>query len=622
MYAKRIQLTNYGPIDKLDIELPFDGETPKPVVLVGQNGSGKSIVLSHVVNGLLNAKDTVYPATPEVQPGRVYKLKSNYYIKSGSHFSFARVDFEDGWFVSEITTLRPKREYPEVPPGIPGTPAEAMWQELDPNSRDHADSNWFVDNAAFNRLEQAFAANCVLYFPFNRFEEPAWLNKDNLTNPVGYDDRKRMVAHTQRVAIATSPLHDNRNWVYDVLYDRRVPETRSVRVPLPSPDGADPWYLEAERAETRDHDEAVLRTVLQIVRRVLRDDSKASFRVSRRGNRYIALHGDHGVIVPNLFQLSSGETSLLNLFLCILRDFESAGSRFSGADDIRGIVVVDEVDVHLHAVHQFEVLPDLIRLFPNVQFLMTTHSPLFVLGMQRVFGEDGFGLYRLPDGLRISPEEFSEFGDAYRTLTSTHRFVDDIRRAVEKAQKPVLLTEGETDRRYVERASELLGFQALLARFEVRDGGGSGNLAKIWKYPMTDLIPQKVLLLFDCDTNRPDGVRGNLFQRTIPHHPENPVTKGIENLFDRATLERAARHSPSYVDVEREHKAIERGVETVIPEKWVINADEKANLCGWLCQDGDQADFRHFRAVFDLIAEVVGLTPSEAAALCDSEGTS
>ena len=46
MYAKRIQIDNYGPIDQLDITFPFEGDIPKPVVLVGENGSGKSILLS------------------------------------------------------------------------------------------------------------------------------------------------------------------------------------------------------------------------------------------------------------------------------------------------------------------------------------------------------------------------------------------------------------------------------------------------------------------------------------------------------------------------------------------------------------------------------------------------
>ena len=622
MHTKRIQLTNYGPIDKLDIQLPFADETPKPAVFVGQNGSGKSILLAHVVNGLLRAKDIVYPATPEVEPGRVYKLKTNFYIKSGSQFSFSRVDFENGWYVSEITTIRAKGDYSEVPSGIPDTDAEPMWKQLSDASNDHSQPSGEVSFSVFNTLTETFANNCVLYFPFNRFEDPAWLNKDNLTSQAGYVDSRRMRDHTGRQAIATSPLQDNRNWLFDLIYDRRVPETRSVRVPMPSARGKEPWYIEAEQAEIRDKDEASLKTALQVVQHVLRDHSNASFRLSRRGNRFVGLHDDQGMIVPNIFQLSSGEISLLNLFLSILRDFEWAGTSFSSATDIRGIVVVDEVDLHLHAVHQFEVLPFLVRMFPNVQFLMTTHSPLFVLGMQKVFGTDGFGLYRLPDGQRITAEEFSEFGDAYDTFSSTRTFLDDIRRAIEEVQQPVLLTEGETDRKYLQRASELLGTQALLERIKVQDAGGSGNLANIWKYPMADLLPQKVLLLFDCDTNRRNGDRRNLSQRTVPNHPENPIKRGIENLFGRETLTKASEHNSSYIDIEREHSATERGVETVIPEKWTINPNEKTNLCDWLCDNGTQHDFKHFREIFDLAEEALGLGPSGTPTIHSGSGHS
>ena len=78
MYIKRIQLVNYGPIDHLDITFPFEGDTPKPVVLVGENGSGKSILLSHIVNGMVSAKDIIYPETPEVEEGRVYKIRASF----------------------------------------------------------------------------------------------------------------------------------------------------------------------------------------------------------------------------------------------------------------------------------------------------------------------------------------------------------------------------------------------------------------------------------------------------------------------------------------------------------------------------------------------------------------
>ena len=40
-----------------------------------------------------------------------------------------------------------------------------------------------------------------------------------------------------------------------------------------------------------------------------------------------------------------------------------------------GIVMIDEIDMHLHPAWQQTVLPDLQRAFPNIQFIVTTHSP-------------------------------------------------------------------------------------------------------------------------------------------------------------------------------------------------------------------------------------------------------
>ena len=194
---------------------------------------------------------------------------------------------------------------------------------------------------------------------------------------------------------------------------------------------------------------------LQIVRAIL-GNVDVDFKLGNRNNRVLSLVSQRELLVPNVFQLSSGETSLLNLFLSILRDFEWSGARFSTTEEIRGIVVVDEIDLHLHAIHQHEVVPSLIKMFPKVQFIVTTHSPLFVLGMQKAFGEDGFALYRLPQGQQISPEEFSEFGDAYKAFAETQTFSVDVQAAIGKSQKPIVFVEGITDKRYIEKAANSL----------------------------------------------------------------------------------------------------------------------------------------------------------------------
>ncbi len=42
------------------------------------------------------------------------------------------------------------------------------------------------------------------------------------------------------------------------------------------------------------------------------------------------------------------------------------------------IVLIDEIDCHLHPKWQLNIIPAMRTLFPNTQFIMTTHSPLIV----------------------------------------------------------------------------------------------------------------------------------------------------------------------------------------------------------------------------------------------------
>ena len=304
---------------------------------------------------------------------------------------------------------------------------------MNSEENDYFDSNFSANNKS--KIQELIAKRCCLYFPPNRFEEPAWLNEENLKAHAQYMDLKHIQDHTERKVINYSPLRDNQNWLFELVYDRAVFEvqTNQMNLPLKDSDITIPisMFSGYSGQATRTYD-----ATLQMIRIVTRRED-IRFGIGRRNNRVVSLVSKAtGQIVPNIFQLSSGETSLLNLFLSVIRDFDLSEASFDNAPDIRGIVVVDEIDLHLHAIHQHEVLPELIRLFPNVQFVVTTHSPLFVLGMQRAFGEDGFVLYRLPQGQRISPEEFSEFGDAYQAFVATRTFNEDIQAAIQSSLKP------------------------------------------------------------------------------------------------------------------------------------------------------------------------------------------
>ena len=615
MYARRAQIVNYGPISQLDIDFPFDGDVPKPVVLVGANGSGKSILLSHIVNGLVSAKDRAYPETPEVETGKVFKVRSGSYIRSGTEFYFSKVDFEDGLFIGEVRSRRQKREYESMPPELLLGDAKAIWEKMGADSNDNLDSNIFSESS--NKISDIFFKNCALYFPPNRFEEPAWLNEENLNIRAGFMNLKRLQGYTSRRLISYLSLHDNQDWLFGVVYDRAVFEAQTRNFPFPIANSDQSIALPVLTGYSGIAT-SVFDIALEIVRRVMKGDQGARFGIGPRLNRVVSLHGGAGQIVPNIFQLSSGETSLLNLFLSILRDFDISGTSFTRADEIRGIAVVDEIDLHLHTVHQHEILPSLMRMFPKVQFVVTTHSPLFVLGMAQTFGEDGFAIYRLPQGQQISPEEFTEFGDTYHAFTATSKFSDDIRSAVRGAQAPILYMEGKTDVQYLGKAAELLGKEAILEGVEIEEGGGTGGLTNIWRALLNlsdSLVPRKVVLLFDSDYPGDPDEKGNRLKRKNPRQNEHPIEKGIENMFSRATLDEALTHNKAFFNVEQERTAIYDGEEKLIPEKWTVNDKHKTNLCDWLCENGTAEHFQHFQVIFDLLEESLGSPKNE---VCNS----
>ena len=578
----------------MDVTLPFLKDEPKPVVLVGENGSGKTIVLSHIVNGLIMAKDLVYPETPEVETNRVYKLRDNSYIHTDRDFYFSRIDFKDDLYVTEFRTRLLKNQYQDEPIGINESTRDS-WDSLKADSNDHQDTTIKKNNEQI--IRDTIQKNCVLYFPANRFEEPAWLNERNLTSYADLTESEYIVGYTARKIVNTMVLKENQDWLYGLAYDMQAFEINLL------PFGSSSLRLfGGHRGPATD----VFNLALRVVREILGDQGYR-FGIGFRHSRTVSLMRNDINVVPNIFQLSAGETSLLNLFLSILRDYDATSITFSQPEEIAGIVVVDEIDLHLHSRFQFDVLPKLIKMFPRIQFIVTTHSPLFVLGLRNCLGEEGFSLLRLPSGQSISPEEFGEFESAYQSFAYTERFLSDVSIAIERSQLPVVYVDGDTDVDYLHRAAQLLDQEWILEKLNLHGANGEGNLNKIWEAGRADNFPtQRMVLMYDSENRGLDSNRGNLFRRKIPIQSEHLVEKGIENLFDENTLRKALRHKPAFIDIISE-SGIRRGVQICAQESWMVNGDEKRNLCDWLCENGTQDDFRHFHSVFEILVETLNL---------------
>jgi predicted ATPase len=87
----------------------------------------------------------------------------------------------------------------------------------------------------------------------------------------------------------------------------------------------------------------------------------------------------------SLSALSDGYRSVLSIALELVHQLErsfGANIVFGGLDvnepriDLPGIVLIDEVDIHLHPSWQAKIGEWFLKFFPNMQFIVTTHSPL------------------------------------------------------------------------------------------------------------------------------------------------------------------------------------------------------------------------------------------------------
>ena len=109
MYIKEIQIQNYGPLDNINLNLESDTSSNPilPLIFVGKNGSGKTLLLSFIVDSLIEIKRHKYSVLQEVEKDQYFKLGKKDYIKYSQYYSYINIEFK--WqdktgYSTELTT--------------------------------------------------------------------------------------------------------------------------------------------------------------------------------------------------------------------------------------------------------------------------------------------------------------------------------------------------------------------------------------------------------------------------------------------------------------------------------------------------------------------------------------
>ena len=126
--------------------------------------------------------------------------------------------------------------------------------------------------------------------------------------------------------------------------------------------------LAAERPAAAD----VLTAVAGTVARFL--PGYSNFRVD--GDKRPELLIDHGGVALKVSQLSDGERGMLAMVLDLTRRLAQANPALTDPGrKAEAVVLIDEIDLHLHPQWQRQIVRNLTTAFPRCQFIATTHSP-------------------------------------------------------------------------------------------------------------------------------------------------------------------------------------------------------------------------------------------------------
>lgn len=552
MYVNNIKIKNYGSIEEFEINANFNEDgSPKPIILMGKNGSGKTLLLSQIIQAILLYKSDKYNEMPEKDKNQLYKIMSTAYIKNDKEESFVSVSFDNK-----------KYNYVEVMSKNPNSTIEKnSYPDYTSKLRNNAD---FKETGMYNDKtgELDYDKNVCLYFPVDRHYIPGWKN-NNLKSNIGAENR--IIGINTRNILCNTIQNDFEGFIINsvvdqYLYDHKVFVQNNGKFIVDSLGNPVINYIGKNNS--------IINFINSILSEFKNDKyNRKRLYISRKENRKIGVmgiksNGDDEEIIDSFSKLSTGEYSLLSMFTAILMDYDKTQSNNSfNFHDINGIVLIDEAELNLHIDLQMNALPRLMKKFKNVQFIITTQSPFLIYGINDVY-KGACDIYDMPKGIQVENIiDLSEVKKSYDALIEHNEdlfsLVNQTKNEIKDSSDDlIVITEGKTDPIYLKVAKDKLGVlkdkKIKFIGLKTKDANkyqdeGWSALNKLAD-AMT-VVPQNipVVLLYDRDVlikemleNKYVEFSENIYKMCIPipSHRSDSKDLCIEHYFKDSELKR------------------------------------------------------------------------------------
>jgi predicted ATP-binding protein involved in virulence len=480
MYLQKAIFKNIAPFG--DLHLTFN-ET-EIMIFSGVNGKGKTTFLSYIADAFFEiARQAKFQDVLE-DDTKYYRVTSGTNILNKALYSLVYLRFVDDGENFDYIEIVGKLDQTQYD-------SDVILEDKVPFNEF---SKQFLEQKSYKSIKispqkarDVFEKNVLTYFPSDRLEVPSWMN-DIEYRKHRFNTKTRFSSNLNKNIEVRTVSDQVSNWILDVVLDWQVNKDQKYHVMI--------------------HES--LNLIIQKILSGKIDTCRFGIgqRSSGQGRVVIVKDLSEGVskiVSPSIFHLSSGEVSSLMLFAEIIRQYDAyPQNTIFQFSDIKGIVVIDEIDKHLHIKLQKEIFPNLIKLFPNLQFFISSHSPFFSLGMsQQLEGKVRF-LDLNNNGLEIPVDNIDEWDDVYKIVIDKNedykKKVTELQTRINQGTNPLIITEGKTDITHLKTALTHLGIDDLVIDFyETTDSVGDAELFALLKHLSQVSHERKIIGIFDRD---------------------------------------------------------------------------------------------------------------------------
>jgi predicted ATP-binding protein involved in virulence/tRNA1(Val) A37 N6-methylase TrmN6 len=364
-----LTLKGFRGFDSLELKLPKEG----PAVLIGVNGAGKSTVLDAI--GMLLSSFTALATRLPARQAEITLGESD--IKAGDEAATVgatlRIGEEEHFW--ELRTSRARNAAPTRKESAGGRPRSARRAR---GARSGAPAGEEIAQQAevfHDRLLRSEDASVpvLCFYSVNR-----GLGEDGNGKPLS-SPFPQLHAYDRAFRRGLGAFHDFLRWF-------RLEEGLENQV-----------RLRGAPSHRNPHLEIVRRALQRFLGR-LGAARFSDLRIERSGEEKEGVLVIEKDGVPlHVEQLSEGEKNTILLVSDLARRFSIANPGIKDPLQGEGIVLIDEIDLHLHPGWQRGLLPALGDTFPNCQFIVSTHSPqvLSRITKEHVFIFENFELVRV-----------------------------------------------------------------------------------------------------------------------------------------------------------------------------------------------------------------------------------